>query len=126
MMALRGFKRPAIGNNPLSFAAPVKDRVPFVFDMAASEAAFAKIIEAKRGGKPIPDGWALDKDGNPTADSAKAFEGMLLPVGGAKGMGVAMMLECLAGALTGTDPAKLEGVPGLPAAFGGFLMVFDP
>jgi (2R)-3-sulfolactate dehydrogenase (NADP+) len=55
--------------------------VPFVFDMAASEAAFGKFIEAKRDGKPIPDGWALDKDGNPTADSAKAFEDMLLPVG---------------------------------------------
>jgi len=126
LMALPGFKRRAIGNNPLSFAAPVEGSLPFVFDMAASEAAFGKIIEAKRDGKSIPDGWALDKDGNPTNDSAKAFEGMLLPTAGAKGMGIAMMVECLAGGFTGTDPSKLEGVPGLPAAFGGFLMVINP
>jgi LDH2 family malate/lactate/ureidoglycolate dehydrogenase len=126
LMGLPGSRHRAIGNNPLSFAAPVVGRLPFVFDMAASEAAFGKIIEAKRDGKSIPDGWALDKDGNPTNDSAKAFEGMLLPTAGAKGVGIAMMVECLAGAFTGTDPSKLEGVPGLPAAFGGFLMVIDP
>lgn len=125
-MALPGFRQKAIGNNPLSFAAPVAGALPFVFDMAASEAAFGKIIEAKRAGKAIPDGWALDKDGNPTTDSAKAFEGMLLPMGGAKGMGVAMMVECLTGAFTGTEPAEHPGVPGLPAAFGGFLMAIDP
>jgi LDH2 family malate/lactate/ureidoglycolate dehydrogenase len=105
-MALPGATKPGIGNNPLSFAAPLRGRPPVVFDMAASEAAFGKIMEAAARGTPLPEGWALDEKGSPTRDAAVALTGMLLPVSGPKGIGLAMLVETLAGALTETDPAK--------------------
>ncbi len=120
LMAPAGSSQRAIGNNPLSFAAPVEGHGPIVFDMAASEAAFGKIIEAKAAGTPIPEGWALDNTGAPTRDPAAALSGMLLPIAGGKGLGLAMMVQCFAGSLSGTRPVWGEGI------FGGFLMLVDP
>ena len=126
MMALKGGKARGIGNNPLSFAAPVAGKPPVVFDMAASEAAFGKIIEASRAATPIPAGWALDKEGQPTLDSRAALAGMLLPMGGIKGIGLAMLVEAFAGSLTGTSPAKAKRGSQLSYGFGAFLIVVNP
>ncbi len=120
LMGLPGFNRRAIGNNPLSFAAPVAGGAPIVFDMAASEAAYGKIVEANEAGRALPDGWALDRDGAATHDPAAALDGMLLPIAGAKGIGLAMMVQCFAGSLSGTAPVWGEGI------FGAFLMVANP
>lgn len=127
IMGLPGSLRPGIGNNPLAFSAPVPGRSPIVFDVATSEAAYGKVIEAARAGGTIPDGWALDREGQPTTDAKAALRGTLLPAGGHKGIGLAMLVELLAGSLTGMVPAQArpEG-KGMPAYFGAFLLVANP
>lgn len=126
VMSLPGATRRAIGNNPISFAAPLEGRPPLVFDMSASEAAFGKIVEAARTGKELQEGWALDANGRPTLDATAALTGMLLPAGGAKGIGLAMLVETFAGALSGTRPAAKANAAGIPYAWGGFLLVINP
>lgn len=120
LMSLPGAERRAIGNNPISFAAPVSGRAPIVFDVSTSEAAFGKLFAPAARGEPIPEGWAVDKNGAPTTDAREALAGMLLPSGGFKGIGMAMMVELLAGSLTATRPVWGGGL------FGGFLIVIDP
>jgi len=104
LMAPTGGKRRVIGNNPFSFAAPAGKYKPFVLDIAMSNVAAGKILLARKNGKPIPLGWALNKEGEPTQDAYEGFEGggMLLPVGGHKGYGMAVMLDILSGVLTGS------------------------
>ncbi len=128
LMSLPGSRGAAIGNNPLAFGSPVRDRVPMVFDMAASGVARGSVLAAARDGRPIPSGWAIDSDGNPTTDAARALAGAMLPMAGHKGIGLAMMVECLAGSLTGAAPAAVVGaVPGsAPSRVGAFLFVADP
>ena len=126
IMGLPGATKPAIGNNPLAFAMPTADGPPLVFDMAASEAAFGKIIDAARNNAPIPAGWAIDDAGVETTDAAAAMRGMLLPTGAFKGIGIAMLVECLAGSLSGVSIEKLEPGRTLPPMFGGFLIVINP
>lgn len=100
LLGLPGFHRRAIGHNPFAFAAPAgAGRAPFVFDMACSVAARGHILLAAREGKPVPADWALDLQGAPTTDAQAAAAGMLQPTGGYKGMGLAMMIECMAAAL---------------------------
>ncbi|HWQ25735.1 MAG TPA: Ldh family oxidoreductase [Chlorobaculum sp.] len=99
LLGLPGFQRRAIGNNPFAFAAPAGNgRPPFVFDMACSVAARGHILLAAREGKPVPADWALASDGTPTTDAGVAVYGMLQPAGGYKGMGLSMMIECMAAA----------------------------
>ena len=99
MMGLPGYRGPVIGNSPLAFASPVPGSAPIVFDMACSVAARGHVLMARQNGDPIPAGWALDCHGEPTIDADEAAGGMLLPTGGHKGLGLAMMVECLAGSL---------------------------
>lgn len=121
LMGLEGSQARAIGNNPLAFGAPVTDGPPLVFDAATSEAAYGKIINAKASGADsIPAGWALDAQGIPTTDPAAAVSGILLPMAGSKGIGIAMLVEVLAGSLSGTVPVAGENI------FGGFVMLIDP
>ena len=94
-MAPTGAKAPGVHNAPISIAVPAKDHPPIVLDMATSIAAFGKINLAQDKGAPIPAGWALDKDGNPTTDANLAA--ILLPAGGYKGYGMALLFECLTG-----------------------------
>ncbi len=126
-MGLPGSRAPAIGNNPLAFSAPVSGGPALTFDIAASEAAYGKIIEAARSGLPIPGNWALDQSGAPTTDAKAALDGILLPAGQHKGIGLAMLVECFAGSLTGMIPRNAI-TPGeaVPAYFGGFLLVVNP
>jgi (2R)-3-sulfolactate dehydrogenase (NADP+) len=89
------------GTNPLSFAAPTAEGPPFLFDQASSAAAFVRVRQAAAAGEPIPEGWAVDADGQPTTDAMAAIRGLLLPFGGARGAHIAMMVEILGAGLTG-------------------------
>lgn len=89
------------GNNPLAIAMPAGEADPLVLDMALSEAAMGKIRLAAAQGEAIPGNWAADADGAPTTDANRAIEGMLLPAGGPKGFGLAVMIDLLCGLLSG-------------------------
>lgn len=95
-----------VGNNPLAIGVPSADPFPVVLDMAMSAAAIGKILAARDRGEPIPPDWATDADGNPTTDPRAALAGSLLPAGGPKGYGLAVMLEILTGILGGGDFGK--------------------
>lgn len=128
LMALAGARGAAIGNNPLAFAAPVAGGVPLVFDMATSIVARGNVIQARRDGVAIPEGWAIGPDGRPTTDAALALEGAMLPMAGHKGIGLAMMVECLAGALSGVEDADdaKAGRGGYSGNASAFLFVLNP
>lgn len=103
-----GGRLPLFGTNPLGIAFPggSDNKMPVVLDMASSVAARGKIRLAVKNGEKIPFGWAVDVEGNPTEDPAKALLGTLLPIGEHKGYGLSLAIDILAGLLTG-------------AAFGG-------
>lgn len=103
-MAPWGAATPFFGTNPLSYAVPVAgDRPNIVFDMATSTVARGKIILAQKKGEPIPVGWALDAAGAPTEDAAAGVQGTMLPLGGAKGSGLALLVDILSGVLSGAN-----------------------
>lgn len=89
------------GAAPFAAGAPGGDRGPYVLDMAMTVIARGKIRLAAQRGDPIPLGLALDSEGNPTTDAQKAFEGVCLPFGGAKGSALAMLMDILCGVFTG-------------------------
>lgn len=96
-----GGVRPFLGTNPLAIAAPTGGPTPFLLDMATSQVARGKIIAAARRGEAIPEGWAIDAAGQPTRDAEAGLAGAVLPLGGAKGYGLSMAIDILAGVLTG-------------------------
>lgn len=100
-MAPWGGKKALLGTNPISVALPKRVGVPIVLDMATSAAAKSKIYLAKERGEPIPPGWALDKDGKPTTDPEEALKGLVMPLGGAKGYGLSLVVDLLCGGLSG-------------------------
>lgn len=100
-MAPWGGRSPYFGTNPISVAVPAGKELPIVLDMAASVAALGKIILAAKKGESVPAGWAIDSDGEVTTDASKALKGALLPFGGPKGSGIALLIDVLAGVLTG-------------------------
>lgn len=89
------------GNNPIAIAAPAASPFAPEVDMALSAAAMGKIRNAAAAGKPIPQGWATDRDGADTTDPEAAIAGMLLPAAGPKGFGLAFMIDLLCGGLSG-------------------------
>lgn len=102
VMVPSGGRIARISNNPFSMAVPGPDSAPpIVLDVACSTAARGKIYRAAREGLPIPQDWAIDPDGLPTTDPIQALRGAVLPVGGHKGYGLAVMWEILAGVLSG-------------------------
>lgn len=125
-MALPGWTKRAIGNNPLAFAVPLQDRPSLVFDMAASVVARGYLRQALREGTDLPEGWALAPDGTPTTDPDLAWAGAVLPTGGYKGMGLAMMVQTLVNSLQGTTASVNSGTKEGTADMGGFLMVLNP
>ena len=103
-MLVPGSSRPVLGNNPLAIAAPRGGgRRPIVLDIAMSQAALGRVATAQREGRDVPIGWGLDGDGQPTSDAAAILSSQnLLPMGGHKGAGLAVMMELLTGALGGS------------------------
>jgi (2R)-3-sulfolactate dehydrogenase (NADP+) len=96
-----GGRKALFGTNPIAAVFPRRDAPPLVIDLSLSEVARGKLMVAAKEGKPIPAGWALDKDGNPTTDPKAGLEGMMLPAGGVKGAMLALIVELLCCALTG-------------------------
>ena len=92
-----GASEPLIGTNPLALGIPSDTYI--TVDMATSATARGKILESKRKGLKLPDGWALDKDGKPTNDPEAALEGSILPFGGFKGYALSVLIEILTGPL---------------------------
>ena len=128
VMGMPGSRRGAIGNNPIAFASPMPAGPPLVLDIAAAEVARSRIARAARAGEAIPLGWGLDADGKPTTDAEAALQGAQLPMSGHKGLGIAMMVECLAGSLSGVRPPSPDSAEGVnaPSAAGAFMLVINP
>ena len=100
-----GGKHAFLGTNPLAFATPgpIPADPPVVIDMATSVVARGHIIMAARQGQPIPDGWAIDAEGQPTNDAHAALAGAVLPMAGAKGYALGLMIEILSSVLSGSS-----------------------
>ena len=98
-MAPYGARAAGVHNSPIAIAVPGSRRGPLVLDMATSVAAGGKLDLAIDKGVPIPESWALDKDGNPTTDPKQYA--MLMPFAGYKGSGLALMFECLSSLMVG-------------------------
>ena len=96
-----GGKRPIFGTNPIAAIFPRQRAAPLLVDLSLSAVARGKLMVAAREGKPIPLGWALDRDGSPTTDPQAGLEGSMLALGGAKGAMLALVVELLVTALTG-------------------------
>ena len=123
-----GGVEPMLGTNALAIGIPGDP--PILLDMAMSVAARGKLVEAMKEGKPIPEGWAIDREGRPTTDPKEGLEGALSPFGGVKGYGLALVLELLAGPLVGAAAGKevvgtLEPVEGF-CTKGDFMVAIDP
>jgi (2R)-3-sulfolactate dehydrogenase (NADP+) len=89
------------GTNPIAAVFPRRDAPPLVVDLSLSEVARGKLMVAAREGRTIPEGWALDRDGKPTTDPKAGLDGSMLPMGGAKGAMLALVVELLVTSLTG-------------------------
>ncbi len=116
------------GTNPLSIAVPNGSGEPVVLDMSSSLVARGKIRRAERLREPIPTGWALDQNGEPTTDPSEAMKGTLVPIGGPKGYGLALMVDVLAGLLSGSQfgpQVKTFHQPLGPTGVGVFIMAID-
>jgi (2R)-3-sulfolactate dehydrogenase (NADP+) len=100
-MPAAGGRRPVFGTNPIAAVFPRRVGVPLLVDLSLSEVARGKLMVAAKAGKPIPPGWALDKEGNPTTDPNAGLAGSMLPMGGTKGAMLALVVELLVTALTG-------------------------
>jgi (2R)-3-sulfolactate dehydrogenase (NADP+) len=129
-MAFWGGRKPMLGTNPLAFAAPLPGgSAPLVVDLALSVAARGKIVAAEKAGKTIPADWAVDADGNPTTDPKAALGGALLPIGGAKGGALALMIEIFAAAVTGSafgwEASSFFDDKGGPPNMGHVLIAID-
>lgn len=129
-VAPAGGTRGTLGTNPLAFSWPRQGKTPFTFDFATSAFARGEIELYKRAGKPLPDGVAIDKDGNPTNDPDAAMEGAMLTFGSYKGSALSIMIELMAGPLI-DDMTSLEsmefaeGKSGAPY-HGEIILAFDP
>jgi LDH2 family malate/lactate/ureidoglycolate dehydrogenase len=118
-----------LSTNPIAIAVPSGQRPPVVLDMATTTAAYGKIKLAAQRGEKLPVGWMVDRNGEPLTDPAHANEGFLLPIGGAKGYGLALMFGLLAGTLNnarfGRSLVDFNADPTTPTNTGQFIVAID-
>ncbi|CAA2106738.1 (2R)-3-sulfolactate dehydrogenase (NADP(+)) [Methylobacterium bullatum] len=128
-MAPWGGTRPVFGTNPIAFACPLPGAEPVIVDLSLSKVARGNIITAKQRGEAIPEGWALDAEGNPTTDPVAALAGTMVPLGDAKGTALALMVELLAAGLTGarfaSEATSFLDAEGEPPATGQLILAID-
>ncbi len=129
-MAPAGGQHAVFGTNPIAFAAPLAGRAPIVVDLSLSKVARGNLVTARQRGEAIPLGWALDTHGNPTTDPAEGIAGTMLPLGGAKGAALALMVEVLAAAVVGThlafEASSFLDDQGGPPRTGQLILALDP
>ena len=130
VVAPPGGNAAVIGTNPIAMTVPGKDAPRLHFDFSTSAVALGKITMAKAAGEPIPLGWAVDADGQPTTDPEAALKGALVSAGGYKGWGFGLMVELLAAGMTGSvnslDVKGLKLPDGPPHGLGQFYILMDP
>ncbi|MCG7506080.1 Ldh family oxidoreductase [Mesorhizobium retamae] len=129
-VAPAGGNKPLLGTNPFAFGWPRAGKDPYVFDFATSVAARGEIELHRRAGKALPEGWAIDAQGNLTTDPEAALAGAMLPFGGHKGSAISTMIELLAGVMIGdlTSPEVLDylGTTTLAPPHGELIIAFSP
>lgn len=131
IVAPPGGKGRILGTNPFAFSVPDgAGGVALQFDFSTAAVALGKITMAKAAGRPIPPGWAVDAEGNPTTDPEAALKGALVPAAGYKGWGLGLMVELLAAGMTGgvnsLDVQPLKAPEGAPHDLGQFYLLIDP
>jgi LDH2 family malate/lactate/ureidoglycolate dehydrogenase len=128
-MAPAGGSALVLGMNPVGIAIPSKDEPPVVLDAAFAVAARGRVVLHAKEGRPLPEGWALDRQGNPTVDPEAALQGLLQPIAGYKGSGLAvtfgLLATALSGASFGTQLGDLEHGP-VPGGDGLLAVAIDP
>ena len=101
-----------------------------MIDLSLSKVARGNVMTAKQRGEKIPEGWALDEMGQPTTDPDAALRGTMLPMGDAKGIALALMVELLAAGLTGAnfaaEASSYLDAEGPPSGTGQLILAFDP
>jgi (2R)-3-sulfolactate dehydrogenase (NADP+) len=127
-----GGRTPVIGTNPMSFAVPGprKGKIAFLIDQSSSAVAWTAVKWAADEGRKIPLGWALDREGAPTADPVAGLAGSMAPAGGYKGFGQGLIVEvmcaALAGALRGPEMGSFMENDGRPIGCGQFFIAIEP
>lgn len=125
-----GGHRGTFGTNPIAFACPRKSSTPLVIDLSLSKVARGKIMLANKDRASISEGWALDKNGNPTTNAQAALEGTMLPIGDAKGAALALMVEILSAGLARANFAfqasSFFDAEGPPPGIGQSFILLDP
>jgi (2R)-3-sulfolactate dehydrogenase (NADP+) len=131
IVAPPGGKTRVIGTNPIAFSVPDgQGGVAMQFDQSTTTVALGKITMARAAGTAIPEGWAVDAEGNPTTDPEAALAGSLVSMGGYKGWGFGLMAELLAAGMTGSVTSRevrpLKAPDGPPHDLGQFYVLIDP
>jgi (2R)-3-sulfolactate dehydrogenase (NADP+) len=124
-----GGRRAFFGTNPIAAIFPRRDADPVVIDLALTEVVRGKIMLYAKEGRPIPLGWAVDRDGKPTTDAQAALTGSMMAIGGVKGTALALMVETLCVVLTGAalsfeNDSYFE--PGNKPRIGHAIIAIDP
>jgi (2R)-3-sulfolactate dehydrogenase (NADP+) len=131
-MVPQGGKTPVFGTNPIAFSCPRGGQnLPLVIDLSLSEVARGKVMLAAREGREIPLGWGLNSQSQPTTDpNAVLNGGSMIPIAGAKGSALALMVELLAAALVGANPGfqatSFLSADGRPPGVGQWLLALNP
>ena len=129
-MAPHGGRRPFFGTNPIAWAAPRGNGVPVVADLSSSAVAWVAVNAAAQRGEPIPLGWALDADGQPTTDARAGLAGSMAPSGGHKGSALALLVDVLASGLGASkfshEAGNFGGNEGGPPDVGQVVIAIDP
>ena len=131
VVAPPGGNQKVIGTNPIAMSVPDGEGGLAVhFDFSTSAVALGKITMAKTAGEPVPLGWAVDVQGEPTTDPQTALAGSLVSAGGYKGWGLGVLAELLAAGITGSvnslDVGGLKLPDGAPHGLGQFYFIIDP
>ena len=119
-----------LSTNPIACAIPAGEEPPIVLDMATTVAAYGKVKAKAQRGEQMPEGWMIDRNGQPLTDPKRAAEGFLLPIGGYKGYGLALVAGILAGTLNGaamgSETIDFNADDVTPTNTGQAICVIDP
>jgi L-2-hydroxycarboxylate dehydrogenase (NAD+) len=119
-----------LSTNPIAAAIPARDEAPVVLDMATTVAAYGKVKAKAAKGEAMPEGWMIDREGRPLTDPGRAEEGVLLPIGGYKGYGLALVVGLIAGTLNGAamgrDVIDFNKDDTTPTNTGQAIVAIDP